>query len=775
MMKHSFFKMGLAFLLGISSILFILALMGITVQVVYAAGPRYVAPGGSDSGNNCASIATPCATIQHAVDVADPGDVIKMSAGAYTGVNSYEGLSQVVYISKSVTLQGGYTSAFTEPPNPAANPTTLDAQGQGRVIYIVNTITVTIEGLRITGGNATGQDASFEGDIGGGVYAVTATVTLSGNTIFNNVANTSKRYGLGGGIGMGHNIVTLQGNHILSNTAGTTNGLIVSGEGGGVYLFNSLATLNDNTIQNNLASLTGEGDGGGVAVSYGTKAIFNNNIILGNTASKGFNVEGYGGGVFLFQSEAVLNRNLILHNTANLSGWIGIGGGLLLRDAKATLAGNSILSNTASLSSDIGAGGGIGLRYDSEISLEGDLIQGNRALGSTLSQGGGLYFEGWGMNPHNNRLTNTVIISNQVNQQGGGIFVGGKNSLQLLHPTIAHNTGGDGSGVYAAAQGFIQLTNGIIANQVVGVKVLTSNSATLEGILWYNNGVNMDGPGTITVTNAYTGNPTFAEDGYHLDQTSAAIDKGLAAGVGTDIDAEARDEMPDLGADEFLPPPILIEAGQRWFPGGTITLHLYEHVPNSPYDIWLDRNGPQASLLASIVTNAEGEGTLSYSLPATLPLKFKPGYLIQSYLQPGGNPGPATELELIVPLTLHKSALATIPIGLPFTYTLRVTNAMPFPLTNLVLTDTLPTGARYITGGTKVGQVVSWTLSNLAPGASVTRTFVVTTTRSLTNSDYAVQAGEGAQGKGTTSVVTVIKENEVNKKRLYLPLLVKNE
>ncbi len=93
--------------------------------------------------------------IQDAVDAASDGDVIKVAAGTYDDVNNYGGLAQVVYIVKSVTIQGGYTTAFTEPPDPVTNPTTLDAGGLGRVIYIEGDINPTIAGLRITGGDAT--------------------------------------------------------------------------------------------------------------------------------------------------------------------------------------------------------------------------------------------------------------------------------------------------------------------------------------------------------------------------------------------------------------------------------------------------------------------------------------------------------------------------------------------------------------------------------------------------------------------------------------------
>ena len=48
---------------------------------------------------------------------------------------------------------------------PTTTPTTLDAQRQGRVLYITGDINPTIEGLSITGGNAAGLGGfpKFEG------------------------------------------------------------------------------------------------------------------------------------------------------------------------------------------------------------------------------------------------------------------------------------------------------------------------------------------------------------------------------------------------------------------------------------------------------------------------------------------------------------------------------------------------------------------------------------------------------------------------------------
>ena len=89
-------------------------------------------------------------------------------------------------------------------------------------------------------------------------------------------------------------------------------------------------------------------------------------------------------------------------------------------------------------------------------------------------------------------------------------------------------------------------------SHTVGITVTTGNTATLDGMLWYGNTANTGGAGAIIVTNAYTGSPAFASDGYHLTSASAAIDAGVDAGITTDVDSQPRPiGRPDLGADEW--------------------------------------------------------------------------------------------------------------------------------------------------------------------------------------------------------------------------------
>ena len=98
--------------------------------------------------------------IQEAVDAANEGDIIKVAAGSYIGVSSHEGVTQTVYLSKTLTIQGGYTTTNWTTPDPEVNITTLDAEGQGRVLYINGHLSPLIAGLHITGGNALGREPS---------------------------------------------------------------------------------------------------------------------------------------------------------------------------------------------------------------------------------------------------------------------------------------------------------------------------------------------------------------------------------------------------------------------------------------------------------------------------------------------------------------------------------------------------------------------------------------------------------------------------------------
>ena len=251
-----------------------------------------------------------------------------------------------------------------------------------------------------------------------------------------------------------------------------------------------------------------------------------------------------GGGIYLAaRTEVTINNNWIIGNIANVGGGVwGLGG-------EVVLSANRVFSNSAQW-----FGGGVYLERSNDV-LSENVIRFN-----TAQIGGGAFFTG------SPTLVNNVLADNQVSDMGGGLamFVHDSCFPGLLHNTIARNQGGDGSGVVIfdfplalPSNCTMALTNTILADQSVGVSIISSypNTVTVDGILWHNvpMTVSYSAPSVVTVLNQYTGEPAFAADGYHLTAGSAAINRGIDAGVTVDIDGEPRPSGDgyDLGADEI--------------------------------------------------------------------------------------------------------------------------------------------------------------------------------------------------------------------------------
>ncbi len=560
---------------------------------------------------------TTYSTVQAAIDAATaPSDVVKIS-GVCAGVNDEDGLAQLAYLDHSLTLQGGWNSDFTA-RDTALYPTTLNALGLGRVIYAHTGVSVTIEGLNLTGGNASrqgGASLNVTEGAGGALYAQYGAATVRDAVLYGNYASTTSGNGYGGGIAIYNAALTVTNSIIRENVASLNS----NGAGGGLYLYQdelnshrnydvliqnsqlltntaSVAghalggalrmtyyyyghiTLRANMLRGNrAASGYGEGKGGGFYCSNSSNSTatrLEHNQILYNEAASG-NFSGYGGGVYADGCNLALSENTIEHNraanTAN-SSYAGYGGGVYVTGggtfsaSEGMFTRNSIAYNTANpLGHGLGGGmylassAGVGSSIPPKGSLDGDRLRFNTAGASGYeSRGGGLYV--YRVSPV---LNNLLVTDNQAYAQGSGIYVDGANTT-LYHATILHNTGGDGAGIRVAEAviglntytSTLKLYNSIVATQTVGVSVNLTNTAILDTNLWYANTANTGGSGTIVNTNALSGDPRFAADGYHLLSASPAKDVVLVSPVEDDVDGDYRygGHGYDLGADEYPAP-----------------------------------------------------------------------------------------------------------------------------------------------------------------------------------------------------------------------------
>ncbi len=159
-------------------------------------------------------------------------------------------------------------------------------------------------------------------------------------------------------------------------------------------------------------------------------------------------------------------------------------------------------------------------------------------------------------------LVNNVIANNHItgSYSGSALYIR-MTSPDMVHNTIINNTSSNGAAIqffnYPGEEySHLEMTNTIMISQAIGISVTGGNTATINGILWFDTPITITQATTasVAVQNQWVGNPLFDLDGYHLTSGSAAKDKGVETTFLTDIDNQQRIPQPDLGADEYWPP-----------------------------------------------------------------------------------------------------------------------------------------------------------------------------------------------------------------------------
>jgi predicted outer membrane repeat protein len=198
----------------------------------------YVAPPPlGDDSNDCLSVATPCATVQHAIDVATDGDQVLLASGLYT---------QSVTLAKAVSLIG------------ADRDTTILHAVEGQRVLTVTGATISnavmISGLTFTGGN---------GDNGGGIYSDAPLAVLNSRFISNTAGNGGGLYIIGNAnlsdVDFRDNSATNLGGAInaRNGTLNLTRVVVVRNNGSAVYSENSPANIVDSHFEQNTGSAGG--------------------------------------------------------------------------------------------------------------------------------------------------------------------------------------------------------------------------------------------------------------------------------------------------------------------------------------------------------------------------------------------------------------------------------------------------------------------------------------------------------------------------------------
>ena len=294
------------------------------VRAATPPAPFYVSTGGSDT-TGTGSLASPFATISHAVSAAVSGQTVVVEPGTY---------KEMVLVTKQLTL----TSETLQP-----STTTVDATGQPVGIAVIgpNSNGTVVEGFTVTGANNEGifvQD-SFN-------------VVVDNNVVSGNAFNVVAGLGEVKGIQLtGTSDSTVAGNTVVGNGYG---GIGVTDDGPIDASWNATAAPasgipagtanpgNSNFISGNLVENNHPNHCAIVLSSYDPNEGVSNNVISGNTV-----VDNQNGVIVAADTPntIAINNTVIYNNILNN----GEGGVIVHSNAPGdVVTGNSIMYNTFS-------------------------------------------------------------------------------------------------------------------------------------------------------------------------------------------------------------------------------------------------------------------------------------------------------------------------------------------------------------------------------------------------------------------------------------------
>lgn len=508
-------------------------------QVTYVTGNAYSVVAFTSSPNGGADGNAANDTLTHQVQLSLAGTYTINSAFA-TGSGNYQTLTDAAndlntlgicgpVVFNVVTGSGPYVNQQLELGNVSGTSSvnTITFNGNGETISFASTVSTSRAGIRLNGTDYVTVDS----------FIIEATGTY----------------------GFGIQLLGSANNNIIRNNAIYTDTSSTSTNYAGIVVSNSTssATSSGSTAENNrIENNTVKGGYYGVTlVGTSTTVHSPNNVVTGNKMTNYY----YYGVYSYYQDSVNITRNIVeQRDTPGTSGY----GIYPYYNDFFTVSKNKIVTNASSTNYGIYA-----YYCDASDSLANDLS--NNFIVSTTGTGAT-----YGIYPYNN--THTNVYHNSVHIMGGSSTAG--RAVYINSST---------SGNY----GFINVKNNIGVNTGPGYAVEVSNGAVTQGYLtsmdnnnWkasgavmgrYNNNDYADiaawKAGTLLDSNSISMDPLFASPTDLHVSLNFLNDRGAAGlGIADDIDGDIRCPniacagttlRPDIGADEFLGAPILVDMG----------------------------------------------------------------------------------------------------------------------------------------------------------------------------------------------------------------------
>ncbi len=634
------------------------------------------------------------------------------------------------------------------------------AERFGGGVYLSNNSTTIPGQLTVTRSQVSRNEATDRS--GGGLYAYQSAVTITQSTLSDNRAPDVSGDWAGGALylaGAGANLTVLTST-LTGNTA--------AAYGGGIYLSNSAAqviiansVISDNRTLRNVTANTGGGGFylGAAGASRLTVAdsVFANNLseraggalfyygatnsVLTVTDSRFTDNRAanlHGGGLYVRQAATTLTRVVVGGNTALAAG--ADGGGLYFEGsgAASTLERVEILNNRAD---DLGGG----LYAGSTLTLRNATVSGN----ATNNRGGGLYAAGGTLTVYdstlaqnathlavdgdggalytavNTTISNTQILSNTANDDGGGLYTSA-GVLSLTDSALNGNTtgaGADADGGALYVNGNATLTRvtlrGNTANRYGGGLYrangdITLNQSTLaENIAGNSGGALYMGGGTLTTANStFSGNHSGADGGALWINTNAnlyntTMFNNTATGLGGGI------RRATAGTVTFR--NSLVAGNSPVNCSGTIgtggTANLADDATcgsNFTNNLNAARLGPLADNGGATFTHLllPGNPAINAGNAAICAAAPVNGVDQRGVSRPQGAQCDIGAVEATARLALskHSANEGGDPLrpGERITYTLVLVNDSPLPNTGVVITDAAPAHTTFIPGSLTV-------------------------------------------------------------------------